>query len=352
MKRFASACIFAVLLFVICIQTAASGEIENYSNTIAYTNCKANLREETSTKSDRITALSKGTEVVIVETVESNDDIWCYITVNKLNVEGYILLSLLDIDDEKTSGSTEGGNPFLASPDIEEPIQVPNNSNENVEEILFRDMPWMEDAISVNNLLGDFGLYKRDPEEAWFIYTWNDLKLHSDYTMGYDIGIIGDEKTVVGGHIIDSSWLYFLYDFNGTSINTNPENTHFYIANYMFQTKDVESAYNDLYIKMTNLYGTATVNITTHNGSYFYTTPSVSYKGETRTAIWYGANNTAVKIIAEINTPEDRVAEVKEATESIEMWYGKTDMDDTIRQMEAFLEQQAIGSEKNSTDGL
>ena len=224
--------------------------------------------------------------------------------------------------------------------------------SESEKEILFRDLPWLEDVITIDNLLGDFGSYKGDPEEAWFVYTWNNLDLRSDFTLGYDIGIVGDENTLVGGHIINFAHLYFLYDFDGSSINTDPNKTHFYIAEYDFFTKDVESTYDDLFSKLSDLYGEATVDISTHSGSYFKTEPAVSYRGETRTAIWYGANNTAVKIIAEINTPEERISEVKEATEEIEMWYGKTNMDETIRQMEAFLENEAIGMNKESKDGL
>lgn len=227
-----------------------------------------------------------------------------------------------------------------------------SESYKGEKDILFRDLPWLEDAITINSLLGDFGSYKRAPEEAWFVYTWDDLDLRSDFALGYNIGIVGDENTLVGGHIIDSAWLYFLYDFDGSSINTDPNETHFYIAQYNFMTKDVESTYDDLFSKLSDLYGEATVGITTHSGSYFKTEPAVSYKGETRTAIWYGTNNTAVKIVAEINFPEERASEVKEVTEKIEMWYGKTNMDETIRQMEAFLENEAIGTNKESKDGL
>jgi|GEM_PF-2511648 len=106
-KLFASTCISVVFLFIICIQTAAFCEAMDYSNMIAYTNCKANLREKTSTKSDRITVLSKGTEVVIVETVENDNETWYYITSESSKVSGYILGSLLDIDEKQVSNSSQ-----------------------------------------------------------------------------------------------------------------------------------------------------------------------------------------------------------------------------------------------------
>lgn len=69
------------------------------NGTIAYTNCKANLRKETSTKSDRVAVLPKGTEVLIVGTETVGEQVWYNIEVDSMNVSGYIWDSLVDLAD-------------------------------------------------------------------------------------------------------------------------------------------------------------------------------------------------------------------------------------------------------------
>ena len=102
-------------VFIVCLSCAfmsltfsIAEELDQYINATAYTNCRANVRKEHSKKSDRVDELSKGTEVTIIEAEESNGEIWCYIQVEKSKINGYILLSLLDVavpqnqEDENT----------------------------------------------------------------------------------------------------------------------------------------------------------------------------------------------------------------------------------------------------------
>lgn len=90
------AVVIAILLSVSFLPSAL-GESIDYNNSIAYTNCQANLREKPSTNSDRLEVLASGTKVLITETSESDDEVWCLVTVDNPNVTGYILLSLLDV---------------------------------------------------------------------------------------------------------------------------------------------------------------------------------------------------------------------------------------------------------------
>jgi hypothetical protein len=106
-------------VFIVCLICAFTSltfgiaeELDQYVNAVAYTNCKANVRKMPSVKSDRVDALSTGTEVTIIEAEESNGEIWCYIQVETPKINGYILLSLLDVivlqnhEDENTIAAT------------------------------------------------------------------------------------------------------------------------------------------------------------------------------------------------------------------------------------------------------
>lgn len=166
-------------------------------------------------------------------------------------------------------------------------------------EILFNDIPWGTSFTEVEEKLGTWDLWNISGE-GYKTYSADDILL-GDYN-GIDfeysgINIISNAfngEQEVAGYTTEDITLYFAYLPIDGYLTYEEKDTALYGAQYVFKPVDLQATYDDLTLKLTNIYGEPSK---TTNGSdiwgnqYTYT-------------YWHGANNTEL-VIKGLNSEND-----------------------------------------------
>ena len=206
-------------------------------------------------------------------------------------------------------------------------------------EIMFRGIEWEQSIPAVNAKLKDESIEMSDGSSTQPLFCERFGPYSGDVHPKYDVGMdtLGRQlsKTITAaGHEISMITMYYYYDLENGVIDRDPEKTHLYMATYILKYNKLEEAYIDLRTKLVQLYGEGqeesdgrTYGIKSH--------------------VWYGANNTAVRLSIDYGTASDP---------GFYLVYYKTDSTEHIKMLnEIAQEEQAQKDRENwqeNTDGL
>lgn len=209
------------------------------------------------------------------------------------------------------------------------------------DEILFRNLPWDCSPADVKESFGKY-LYFRDPMCAPLWSQWAHPGLssadYSDTHAGFrlETGYPASGITVAG-YEIDEARIFFVYGITEDGqLDRSPDAGRLCGAYYSFRFEDVETAYEDLKAKLTNLYGEPE-------------------KENDTSIIWYGDNNTAVRMVWSNDKTNDY--------NYVDIKYGKTDIEAEIphimeltaeqERLDAIAEEEKVREENaENNDGL
>ncbi len=126
----------------------------------------------------------------------------------------------------------------------------------SAEEILFRGIPWGTNIPDACKLLSDFEIIDyidELPAQEWMeSYTGEGLD------NSFNILAHANDGVTVGGYEINLLDLLFLYSFDEAMIHREQEESRLFRATYHLTVADAESAFADLTMKLTTLYGEGT----------------------------------------------------------------------------------------------
>ncbi len=161
--------------------------------------------------------------------------------------------------------------------------------------ILFRESPWFSSETEMLKILKPLGYdyYTHGEGEGYTeIGSW-EINLNNSYTLedhiiknreiGYWVGFSLDNIKVAGFTVRYIS-MDFLYGLDDNHVYRDSSNSRMISATYLFSVAEPSEAYEVLLAKLTSLYGEPIV-VETASGSYLY-----------RHAVWYGLDNTAVRL--------------------------------------------------------
>lgn len=227
------------------------------------------------------------------------------------------------------------------------------------EEITFRSVAWGTSADIAKETLMSTGFLsnKCELESSARLEPWSiDPEDNDSY---WDSGIrlyqySFAETTKVAGYNVGTVNLYFMYDYDGNVVKRDAKDSSLYMATMKLESSDYDLAYADLVNKLSSLYGKATE---TSDVSGFWSTGG-NYHQYDWWAYWYGANNTAVLLHLTYDVL-DEDGRVKDFSEELTLYYGKTDSEQRLKALASGIEEEAKEAERvkildnaNNTDGL
>lgn len=218
-------------------------------------------------------------------------------------------------------------------------------------EIMFRGIEWGTSIDCIEPEIDAHDYYFTFAKN--YIPYWGTAGQQLDYTFdrisNNEIGwmgvAIGDGEIMVGGYGATAIDIYcaFGLDDNGNLLR-NAQDSMFYYATYAIETSNVNAAYSDLKEKLSSLYGECVeFSDEAHGGM-----------AVEKIAQWKGANNTAVRLYGQMRSTEEKAGNF---FEYIEIYYGKTDFDEHLRNVESAVEREKLAAEaalygNNDTSGL
>lgn len=225
-------------------------------------------------------------------------------------------------------------------------------------EIVFHGIPW---GISVNELVDslqqrDISVSSSDIESNASMEIWT-RKFQSDFgekvdSTGYRIWLyyleLEDQQSVkIAGYPVFSIELYAHYGISSGKISFDAESSNYYFATIHFASDDKLSMglhgdertvqqYSDLCNKLSSLYGKGEEYTVTLSGTiYTYT-------------IWNGANNSAVCLSHSDTTSSLTGYNYQE----LDLMYGKTDCEQTLREVRRLVIEHEVQSVADDSTGL
>lgn len=213
---------------------------------------------------------------------------------------------------------------------------VPSVLADTETEIVFHGIPW---GISINDLVIQLK-ERKIPVSSSDIDADSDLRYwgsefmsitedHFDST-GYSIVLYDyDDRIKIAGYPVLNIDLYAHYGIVDGGISLNADVSEYYLCTLLFAAGDdmVIDVYSDLLTKLTNLYGDC-VNGTTIKSSTEYTH-----------AVWHGANDTAVMLY-------------RNGSKYVCLVYGKTNSEETLREVRQLVIEYQIQSVADDSTGL
>lgn len=203
----------------------------------------------------------------------------------------------------------------------EEPTATVSDTQKKYDqEISFEGFYWGESPVEAAQQLDT--VYSESMTPSWS--NAGKIMTTSDYQLGYQVYKYGNRS--IAGYDVANFYMYFLYGHDNSGISISAEDAELYMVTMNLNVVDVQGAYDDLFNKLTSIYGHG--NTTTSKDSAVSSKDGYYESTLTKTS-WYGENNTGV--ILAVSIPD------KELSESGDMWskyvvlaYGKTDSDQTI----------------------
>ena len=165
------------------------------------------------------------------------------------------------------------------------------------------------------------------------------------------IELSSSEDHTVAGHTAIDTTLSFIYGFeNGAVVKESPV---LFEARYTFYPKETKQLFDDLLVKLNQVYGKSEVYTETHK---FTDEP---YFWIEEMAFWGKANNTGIVLETRWFSKDGISPAVVDYIEFVEIIYGRTDtynqlqqMSDYYKQQETEAEQKRIEENKDNKDGL
>lgn len=214
--------------------------------------------------------------------------------------------------------------------------------------IEFHGIPW---GISVNELessLEERGIVvnaddiKNDASMPVWSYTFRNSFMNNIESTGYQISLYYysayDEKPSIAGYPVKEMQFYSHYDIDDGVLSQEADDSHYYMAQIGFDVSDerTPAIYDDLYNKLTGLYGEGVENSTFEvETTYTYT-------------VWEGMDNTAVCLYRSESTSSDY--------QFLNLWYGNTTIEETLLNVRKLVVEKQIQLQvqaaANDTTGL
>lgn len=258
-----------------------------------------------------------------------------------------LFVVLLIIPTKSTPSTSTNSSQSQTSTLQNQEIQVATKASTYEKEITFQDFSWGESATSVSQKTG----------EQIYVYTtptWEDadsIMPLSSYQLGYRIYTYGNRQ--IAGYNVGNFSMYFMYGQPNGQLSTREEDSKLYLVSMNLDVADVEGTYDDLYQKLTGLYGEGKTS--TRTGST-YSLGDGAYKSDISVTEWEGANNTGVLLAKRV--PREGAPDSADAfSRYVVLSYGKTDSSSTISDLYKQYRQYVANVENgnrdsNNTNGL
>lgn len=222
------------------------------------------------------------------------------------------------------------------------------------EEITFRGIPWGSSMAEVEKALDLEYFYSYDDASMlkWRSVCEYDYSYAYDHPAGWSASSYGSDALTVAGYKACPT-IYCAYGLSddGKVLRGRAESI-FYLGGYEFDVVDCDAAYRDIKEKLTGLYGEGVEEVTVEEGFYYTDSGNGSFDYEVRKTTWANSNGTGIKlhaVVSELNDPAIY-------TNSLSLWYGKTDMDDYLDELQAAIHREMVEAENASrsasVDGL
>lgn len=210
-------------------------------------------------------------------------------------------------------------------------------------EIMFHGIPW---GISVNELVDQLrdrkipvqsGDIEADASMAIWAYQFRNSYMNNIESTGYEIPLYffsNPDAVKIAGYPVQDIQLYAHYDIADGILKLEANNSKYYMVLLQFDISDemAVGVYADLHKKLSALYGNGAENTTKEvETTYTYT-------------VWHGANNTAVCLYRSVNPDSDY--------QFVHLMYGKTDCEQTLREVRRLVIEHEIQSVADDSTGL
>lgn len=229
-------------------------------------------------------------------------------------------------------------------------------------ELTYRNIPWGTSVDKINDPASVYSYESKLPWEESFLIipTWRSLQ-ETDYLSGYEGVVIGGGTYKVGGYALSRINIYCMYGIEDGKLLKEPSDSEFYAADYVFDVIDTKAAYESLFSKMTDLYGTATTTVENADASLYlpdgkrFSIPQVGSK-----TIWDGANDTHILLYAawidnEEELPDEITSDYRKNYKFIYMTYYKGGVNERLKEicrLEEQLEKKEESQNNSGYDGL
>lgn len=210
-------------------------------------------------------------------------------------------------------------------------------------EIVFHGIPWgisvneLADQLRQRNIPVSSGDIEADANMAIWTYQFRNSYMNDIESTGYKIPLyfFSNPDTVkIAGYPVQDMQLYAHYDITDGIIKLDADNSKYYLVSVQFDVSDEMAlgVYADLHQKLSSLYGNGVEDATKIvETTYTYT-------------VWNGANNTAVCLYRSVSTSSDY--------QFVHLMYGKTDCEQTLREVRRLVIEHEIQSVADDTTGL
>ena len=208
-------------------------------------------------------------------------------------------------------------------------------------EIVFHGIPW---EISVNELVDQLKERKIPISSSDILANQNMRLWGSQFTSigesyinsaGYAIMFWDyDDRIKIAGYPVRNIDIFSHYGIIDGKISFDANDSEYYLCTIMFAANDemAISIYHDLMSKLNTLYKTGTESASKYGSTaYTYT-------------VWNGANNTAVCLYRSTSTSSDY--------QFVYLMYGKTNSEQTLREVRRLVIEHEIQSVADDTTGL
>lgn len=210
-------------------------------------------------------------------------------------------------------------------------------------EIVFHSIPW---GISVNELVDQLrqrsipvqsGDIEADASMAIWAYQFRNSYMNDIESTGFEIPLYFfsyPDAVKIAGYPVQDMQLYAHYDITDGILKLDADNSQYYMVSLQFDVSDemAVGVYADLHKKLSALYGNGAEDTTKEiETTYTYT-------------VWHGANNTAVCLYRSVSTSSDY--------QFVHLMYGKTDSEQTLREVRRLVIEHEIQSVADDSTGL
>jgi hypothetical protein len=219
---------------------------------------------------------------------------------------------------------------------------TPEPSTDTV--ILFRGFPWLASETEMLANLKPLGYTSHTRGEgsgyseigSWEIRLdenfYEEEPILSNREIGYWVAMYFRDELKVAGFTVSNISMDFLYGHDAARVYRDSANSRMISATYRFSVADPEAAFEILQAKMTALYG-APVLASAEGGSY-----------SVRHAIWYGAEDTAVRLDMRIAKRDSNPAY------ALQLCYGRSNSLELIAALQSAITNEILA--QGSMDGL
>ena len=226
--------------------------------------------------------------------------------------------------------------------------EVPETSEPLKPEILFREIPWDSTSKEAKQLLKATTPSASTTiwENAFMLFPEKMLDVNSVDGVNEAGNILYASDLTAGGYDIRTAQLYFIYTVQNGKINRDSD--AFYAALYYFDVANHEAVYNDLWHKMTNIYGEGRERTKTASGWIAASDYSGKYEYDVTRTTWYGDNNTYVTL--QWVSAENEADSIQNSC-GISMLYGVTDAESRLDDLEKLLATEKAEQDKEKAEG-